>query len=152
LDGFNGPFTCFLRAVFQNSEVLFVFVFNAVFQDAQNYQRCFFFACHLRNLYFQNFLSWNEIIHILSSTSLLTENKGALVSKFRVQRSICFLYYYNKFVSTYLEYIHSVSRTIASALVLSIGLGYVLGSRPASLLHIDIRVIYSWGSFQNSTS
>ena len=111
-----------------------------------------FFACHLRNLYFQNFLSWNEIIHILSSTSLLTENKGALVSKCRVQRSICFLYYYNKFVSTYLEYIHSVSRTIASALVLSIGLGYVLGSRPASLLHIDIRVIYSWGSFQNSTS
>ena len=55
LDGLNGPFTCFLRAVFQNSEVLFVFVFNAVFQDAQNYQRCFF-ACHLRNLYFQNFL------------------------------------------------------------------------------------------------
>ena len=101
---------------------------------------------------FKTFCSWNEIIHILSSTSLLTENKGALVSKCRVQRSICFLYYYNKFVSTYLEYIHSVSRTIVSALVLSIGLGYVLGSRPASLLHIDIRVIYSWGSFQNSTS
>ena len=70
---------------------------------------------------FKTFCSWNEIIHILSSTSLLTENKGALVSKCRVQRSICFLYYYNKFVSTYLEYIHSVSRTIASALVLSIG-------------------------------
>ena len=42
LDGLNGPFTCFLRAVFQNSEVLFVFVFNAVFQDAQNYQSCSF--------------------------------------------------------------------------------------------------------------
>ena len=151
MDGLNGPFTCFLRAVFQNSEVLFVFVFNAVFQDAQTIKGAFF-ACHLRNLYFQNFLSWNEIIHILSSTSLLTENKGALVSKCRVQRSICFLYYYNKFVTTYLEYIHSVSRTIASALVLRIGLGYVLGSRPASLLHIDIIVIYSWGSFQNSTS
>ena len=101
---------------------------------------------------FKTFCSWNEIIHILNSTSLLTENKGALVSKCRVQRSICFLYYCNKFVSTYLEYILSVSRTIASALVLSTSLGYVLGSRPASLLHIDIRVIYSWGSFQNSTS
>ena len=130
----------------------FLYLFLMQFSRTLKTIKGAFFACHLRNLYFQNFLSWNEIIHILSSTSLLTENKGALVSKCRVQRSICFLYYYNKFVSTYLEYIHSVSRTIASALVLSIGLGYVLGSRPASLLHTDIRVIYSRGSFQNSIS
>ena len=38
---------------------------------------------------FKTFSSWNEIIHILSSTSLLTENKGALVSKCLVQSSIC---------------------------------------------------------------
>ena len=53
LDGLNGPFTCFLRAVFQNSEVLFfVFVFNAVFQDVQ--LKKLLLACHLRNLYFRN--------------------------------------------------------------------------------------------------
>ena len=102
MDGLNGPFTCFLRAVFQNSEVLFVFVFNAVFQDAQNYQRCFFF---LHAIYviciFKTFCSWNEIIHILSSTSLLTENKGTLVSKCRVQRSI-FLFFCTIIINLYL--------------------------------------------------
>ena len=49
----------------------------------------------LRDIYviciFEAFSSWNEIIHILSSTSLLTENKGALVGKCRVQRSNCFI-------------------------------------------------------------
>lgn len=57
-----------------------------------------------RILYFQSFCFLKWIIHILSSTSLFTENKGALVSKCRVQRSNCYVYYYHNILSTYLKH------------------------------------------------
>ena len=75
----------------------FVLVWNAVFQDTEILRICKFIVFVFSKKHF-----WNEIIHILSSTSLLTENKGALVGKCRVQRSNCYsVYYSNKFVSTY---------------------------------------------------
>ena len=74
------------------SIVLIVFVFIAEFQDklVSEHLRVMKFheICMLRN--YIGF--WNEVIYALSLTSLLIENKGALVGKCGVQRSDYFLY------------------------------------------------------------
>jgi len=74
------------------SIVLIVFVFIAEFQDK-------LVSEHLRTMEFheicmlRNYIGfWNEVIYALSLTSLLIENKGALVGKCGVQRSNYFLY------------------------------------------------------------
>ena len=102
--------------------VLIVFVFIPEFQDK-------LVSEHLRVMKFheicmlQNYIGfWNEVIYALSLTSLLIENKGALVGKCGVQRSNYFLYIIiiNLYLHTSETYI-TVSCTIASFLVLSIG-------------------------------
>jgi len=104
------------------SIVLIVFVFIAEFQDklVSEHLRVMKFheICMLRN--YIGF--WNEVIYPLSLTSLLIENKGALVGKCGVQRSNYFLYIIiiNLYLHTFETYI-TVSHTIASFLVLSIG-------------------------------
>ena len=107
------------------SIVLIVFVFIAEFQDK-------FVSEHLRVMKFheicmlRNYIGfWNEVIYALSLTSLLIENKGALVGKCGVQCSNYFLYIIiiNLYLHTFLKHtLRCLARSHLSWCLVSAGI------------------------------